>query len=157
MTIPSNRTWILRSERAEIPRIVSELKDFLPGTVPETTRRKVLTVAEELLANALEHGSFGLGRSRKEQLQAEEMLEGSLAAAERVHGAKPISLDLSITGTELVLRVTDSGPGFEVGELSAPPGGEQLGGRGLILASGLADSLQTEKDKARITARFALS
>lgn len=129
-----NHTWTITPNRTEIRRVIIFLKQTLE-LEPEFKRR-VITVTEELLNNAMEHGVYGLGREAKEKLLSEETYEKFLDEREMASGPE-ISLHILITVLEVQITVQDPGNG-RIQEIE--PSSEMIGGRGISLVKKLSTS-----------------
>jgi CheY-like chemotaxis protein len=110
-------------------------------------RRPLFTILTELYINALDHGVLRLDsllkqgedgftnyfQQREQRLEA--LTEGQIRIALRIHQDS--------NGGYIVIRVEDSGPGFEYNALSKTEAGETLySGRGLMLVESLVDKLR---------------
>jgi signal transduction histidine kinase len=110
---------------------------------------QLYTVMAELFSNAFEHGVLGLSSSLKATPQGfmeyyrqrEERLDGLVDGFVRIH----MQHRGDGRSGELILRIEDSGPGFdyqEVLERKRRGGGNEYSGRGLRLIDEICDSLQ---------------
>jgi two-component system, HptB-dependent secretion and biofilm response regulator len=111
-------------------------------------RERIFVILSELYTNALDHGLLGLQSSLKD---APEGLMHYLDERERRlasldDGEIAILIDNVASqdgiGGRLTIRVTDSGPGFDVNTVAAPVPVDALHGRGLQLVESLATSLR---------------
>lgn len=110
---------------------------------------QLYTVMAELFSNAFEHGVLGLSSSLKATPQGfmeyyhqrEERLDGLVDGFVRIH----MQHRGDGRSGELILRIEDSGPGFdyqEVLERKRRGEGNEYSGRGLRLIDEICDSLQ---------------
>ncbi|MCA6062820.1 ATP-binding SpoIIE family protein phosphatase [Thalassolituus marinus] len=110
---------------------------------------QLYTVMAELFSNAFEHGVLGLSSSLKATPQGfmeyyrqrEERLDGLVDGFVRIH----MQHRGDGRSGELILRIEDSGPGFdyqEVLERKRRGEGNEYSGRGLRLIEEICDSLQ---------------
>lgn len=117
------------------------------------------TVLAELYSNALEHGVMGLDSSLKCDAAgfAHYYQQRSLRLAELRDGYVRFHLDLSPHGDggRLLVRVEDSGEGFDVGAvLASQRTAGSLCGRGLTLVRQLADHCQWSADGKSVSVEF---
>ncbi|SDH92108.1 ATP-binding SpoIIE family protein phosphatase [Pseudomonas panipatensis] len=119
------------------------------------------TVLAELYSNALEHGLMGLDSRLK--CDAEGFARYYAERRERLqnlsHGFVRFHLDLAPHGDggRLLLRVEDSGDGFDVGavlQAQAQCPGPGFSGRGLTLVRQLADRCQWSADGKSVSVEF---
>ena len=104
---------------------------------------ELYTVLTELYSNALEHGVMGLNSSLKRDASgfAEYYRERRLRLASLHDGYVRFHLQMLPQGNggRLIVRVEDSGVGFDLGKI-AETSGDALCGRGLALVRELSDS-----------------
>lgn len=75
-------------------------------------------------------------------LDAAALIFGELVGNVVRHAPGPISVDLAWDGDTAVLRVVDRGPGFDWNGLAKLPSMFAESGRGLYIASSVAESLE---------------
>ncbi|MFC3609035.1 SpoIIE family protein phosphatase [Stutzerimonas tarimensis] len=119
----------------------------------------VYTVLAELYANALEHGVLGLDSRLKRDSEGfaryYELREQRLRTLDQ--GEVRIALDFTpaASGGRLRVRLSDSGPGFDVRKaLASPCEPVALSGRGLRLVTELSDGIEWEADGSALSAVF---
>lgn len=119
------------------------------------------TVLAELYSNALEHGVMGLDSRLKRDAQgfARYYEERRRRLAQLQRGYVRFHLDLAPLGSggRLLVRVEDSGDGFDVSSaLQAQAGGQpqRFSGRGLSLVRQLADRCQWSADGKSVSVEF---
>jgi anti-sigma regulatory factor (Ser/Thr protein kinase) len=145
--------WQIAPNRAALKRALAELRSCLP--CEERLKIAVLTVADELLRNGLEHGCFGLSSEAKSALLETGGFEAYLKKLEEEAGDRPLLRLEAEIGNELVLTVTDPGPGFEVA-LAPIEASEKPSGRGIHLARSLATTLTFSRNPSSARAVFLL-
>ena len=148
------RDWSFSLELdARALREVSPLQPVGDGVarmeaMDEESRQALLTVLAELYSNGLEHGVLGLDSGMKDSPDGfTAYYEGRQQALQALRvGRVRIQLDRRSddAGPFLLIRMTDSGSGFDYQGLLA--GGESdhsaLRGRGLTLIQGMCESLR---------------
>ncbi len=112
----------------------------------ETDKQTLFTVLTELYINALDHGVLGLNSSLKSDpsgfAQYFKEREERLNALNSGCVSFKLSLKNKNNQHQLIIRVEDSGKGFDYQSLKTPtPEATALSGRGLILIKDLCDSL----------------
>lgn len=139
-----------------VPMLVSQLQQ-IPGL--EKHRSALYTVFSELYSNALEHGVLRLSSKLKalpdgfeHYVEARERQLASLSAGW-------VSMSAVCAqwrgGGELVIRVEDSGEGFDWRALPRKPPHAGAHGRGLNLVRGLCRTLEFENDGRCACATYA--
>lgn len=133
-------------QRLDLAPMVSNLSNSL-GLAPD--KQGVLAlILSELLSNALEHGLLGLDSSLKNLPDGfEHYLD---TRSERLAALREGKIQIDIRqrgsplGNSLQIQVSDSGPGFDIGQLAPPArqGSERYHGRGLDLVRSLCDHLE---------------
>ena len=136
-------------QASPIPALVQLIVDI--EKLAAEDGRRILTIITELFTNALEHGMLAMNSSLKRDASGfddyydlrrhrlETLRDGSLQleVALRKHAT---------TGRQLVIRVRDSGPGFDhdrlVPTLHRPAAENEFSGRGLRLVRGLCSDLR---------------
>ncbi|WP_263139278.1 fused response regulator/phosphatase [Pseudomonas alcaligenes] len=117
------------------------------------------TVFAELYSNALEHGVMGLDSSLKRDAQgfARYYQERSTRLANLERGYIRFHLELlpgEAGAGRLIIRVEDSGPGFDARTALAQPTDERLCGRGLRLISQLSARCDWPDDGKGVRVEF---
>ncbi|WP_283100941.1 fused response regulator/phosphatase [Pseudomonas sp. MWU13-2517] len=105
------------------------------------------SVMAELYSNALEHGVLGLDSQLKRNAQgfADYYRQRNERLAQLDSGYVRVHMQVVPTtlGGKLILRVEDSGPGFDVDQvLARPPDIDRLSGRGLSLVRQLSSDVR---------------
>lgn len=155
-------SWRLEPTRRELSRVLSELRAQIERDLATDLSSKVYLVCDELLTNSLEHGCFRIGASKKASLLEEGIFEDFLVQSEKeaiINGNCWIELDVEIGVGEVLVKVRDSGTGYEI---YRSPNGEsldlaRLSQRGLQIVQGLSSNLSIEKNPTQTTASFLLS
>ncbi len=118
---------------------------------------ELYTVLAELYSNALEHGVMGLDSSLKQDASgfAEYYRERRLRLAALTDGYVRFHLQMlpEAGGGRLIVRVEDSGPGFDPAGLLTSQD-EALCGRGLTLVRELSDGFQGWPDGQGVSVEF---
>lgn len=121
---------------------------------------ELYVVLSELYSNALEHGVLDLDSSLKQD--AEGFALYYQQRGERLDNLREgfIRFDFEVVpvgqGGRLIVRLNDSGSGFDAGHvLALPPAVDQLSGRGLSLIRQLSDRCQWSADGRTATVEFA--
>ena len=128
----------------------------------ETERQSLFTVMTELYVNALDHGVLGLDSNLKSDQDGFEAYfqtrEHRLAGLDSGYVIFNMSVEQESTRRSILLRIEDSGKGFDF-ENQAPPahGGTALSGRGLLLIRDLCESLDFHGKGNIAIARFSWS
>lgn len=119
----------------------------LPGI--EGNRAAVHLVLTELVANAVQHGVLGLSSETRATAEGFDRFYQELARTRASVDGGWVRVELEHVARDgrhhLIVRVSDSGPGFD--ERVAAPDDDDRGyaGRGLALVRALADTLAFEK------------
>ncbi len=112
----------------------------------ETERQSLFTVMTELYVNALDHGLLGLDSSLKVDPAGFEAYflarEERLAHLDSGYVIFDLSIEQESSWRRLLLRIEDSGMGFDFKKQVLPPGESALSGRGLMLIRDLCESLE---------------
>lgn len=116
---------------AAIPELSQELAQAFP--LPAQYRTGIY----ELLINAMEHGTLGIGFAAKTDLirsgKWREEVDRRLALPENI--GKKVTTRLAVSPGECRLTITDPGQGFPWRDYLAQPGfGKRPNGRGLLIA-----------------------
>ncbi len=126
-----------------IPQIVSHLQSLSENTIPH---QALFTILTELFVNALDHGVLDLDSTMKGD--AEGFLRYFKERELRINSLQSgfIRFDIEMYQREkqvqLIIRVEDSGQGFDYSRISLSEGEEgELSGRGIRLLQQLCDSV----------------
>lgn len=168
------RSWMISSQdwSASFEFRAQTLKSFNPlpfllqllMEVPGLRARngELYTVLAELYSNALEHGVMRLDSRLKESAegfsayyrQRDQRLTELDGGFIRFH----LQILPDASGGRLLLRIEDSGEGFDVaGEMARQRSPTSLGGRGLRLISRLADECTWDEDGRGVSVEFCWS
>ena len=126
----------------------------------EAERQSLFTVITELYVNALDHGVLGLDSSLKSDPAGFEAYfqtrESRLASLDSGYVIFNLSVEQESTRRSILLRIEDSGKGFDF-ENHAPPTAREiaLSGRGLMLIRDLCESLEFHGKGNIAIARFS--
>ena len=126
----------------------------------ETERQSLFTVITELYLNALDHGVLALDSTLKSSPAGFEAYvqtrESRLASLDNGYVIFKLSVEQLATRRSILLRVEDSGNGFDHENLGAPETPDTaLSGRGLVLVRDLCESLEFEGRGNVAVARFS--
>ena len=120
---------------------------------------EIYTVLAELYSNALEHGVIGLDSALKRDARgfSEYYRERRLRLARLQDGYVRFHLQLCTQerGGRLMIRVEDSGPGFDAQALTSTSAG--FSGRGLALVRELSDACHCEGEQPGVSVEFCWS
>jgi CheY-like chemotaxis protein len=126
----------------------------------EAERQSLFTVMTELYVNALDHGVLGLDSNLKADPAGFEAYfqtrESRLASLDSGYVIFNLSVEQESTRRSILLRIEDSGKGFDF-ENHAPPTAREiaLSGRGLLLIRDLCESLEFHGKGNIAIARFS--
>ena len=126
----------------------------------EAERQSLFTVITELYVNALDHGVLGLNSKLKSDPTGFEAYfqtrESRLASLDSGYVIFNLSVEQESTRRSILLRIEDSGKGFDF-ENHAPPTAREiaLSGRGLLLIRDLCESLEFHGKGNIAIARFS--
>ena len=128
----------------------------------EAERQSLFTVITELYLNALDHGVLALDSTLKTDPAGFEAYvqtrESRLASLDNGHVIFDLSVEQKAARRSILLRVEDSGKGFDFANHTAPNAGNMaLSGRGLVLIRDLCESLEFEGNGNIAVARFSWS
>jgi len=128
----------------------------------EAERQSLFTVITELYLNALDHGVLALDSTLKTDPAGFEAYvqtrESRLASLDNGHVIFNLSVEQKAARRSILLRVEDSGKGFDFTNHAAPNAGDMaLSGRGLVLIRDLCESLEFEGNGNITVARFSWS
>ena len=148
--------------RTGLTKVLGELRSYLEANYAKELASKVYLVCDELLKNSLEHGCYGIGASKKAELLEKGEFEDYIISSEKLHANLDncwIEVEMHLTGNQIVLKVRDSGLGYELEESSKEKSLDlaRLSQRGLELAQSLSSGLMVEKKPTQTTATFLLS
>jgi hypothetical protein len=128
----------------------------------EAERQSLFTVMTELYVNALDHGVLGLDSNLKADPVGFEAYfqtrETRLASLDSGYVIFNLSVEQESTRRSILLRIEDSGKGFDF-ENHAPPKPREMAfsGRGLLLIRDLCESLEFHGKGNIAIARFGWS
>jgi len=128
----------------------------------EAERQSLFTVITELYLNALDHGVLALDSTLKADPAGFEAYvqtrESRLASLDNGYVIFNLSVEQKAARRSILLRVEDSGKGFDFANHAAPNAGDMaLSGRGLVLIRDLCESLEFEGNGNIAVARFSWS
>ena len=128
----------------------------------ETERQSLFTVMTELYLNALDHGVLGLNSSLKNDPSGFgdyfEARESRLASLDSGYVIFNLSVEQEPNRRSILLRIEDSGQGFDFGNHIPLPNSETaLSGRGILLVRDLCESLEYHGKGNIAIARFCWS
>ena len=128
----------------------------------EAERQSLFTVMTELYINALDHGVLGLDSTLKSDPDGFEVYfqtrESRLAMLDSGYVIFNLSVEQESTRRSILLRIEDSGKGFDFENLPLPDSGDTaLSGRGILLIKDLCESLEFHGKGNISIARFGWS
>jgi CheY-like chemotaxis protein len=128
----------------------------------ETERQSLFTVMTELYINALDHGVLGLDSALKADSDGFETYfqtrESRLANLDSGYVIFNLSVEQESSRRSILLRIEDSGKGFDFENLTPPAAIEMaLSGRGILLIQDLCESLEYHGKGNIAIARFSWS
>ena len=142
-------------ETNPVPVLVNYLMDM---EELEAERQSLFTVVTELYLNALDHGVLGLDSSLKSDPAGFatyfQSRESRLAELEVGFVKFDLSVEQIATRRSILLRVEDSGDGFDFANFTPRGDREALSGRGILLIRDLCESLDYEGNGNIAIARF---
>jgi CheY-like chemotaxis protein len=126
----------------------------------EAERQSLFTVITELYVNALDHGVLGLDSNLKSDPAGFESYfqtrESRLASLDSGYVIFNLSVEQESTRRSILLRIEDSGKGFDFEDHAKPTARETaLSGRGLLLIRDLCESLEFHGKGNIAIARFS--
>ncbi|TNF89671.1 MAG: SpoIIE family protein phosphatase [Gammaproteobacteria bacterium] len=144
-------------ETNPVPILVSYLMEM---EELEAERQSLFTVMTELYVNALDHGVLGLDSSLKTDPDGFETYfqtrESRLSSLDSGYVIFNLSVEQESTRRSILLRIEDSGKGFDYGNHSPENGGDTaLSGRGIMLIQDLCESLEYHGKGNIAIARFS--
>jgi serine/threonine-protein kinase RsbW len=114
-----------------------------------------------IVENAIDEATSEIGISQdnygKILVSAMEAVNNAIIHGNKSIADKIVNIDILYKNDELVIRVTDQGPGFRpdtVPDPTTPENIEELNGRGIYLMSHLADKIEYNKKGNSVTMTF---
>ncbi len=145
-------------ETNPVPILVSYLMEM---EELETERQSLFTVMTELYVNALDHGVLGLDSSLKSDPEGFQTYfqtrETRLANLDSGYVIFNLSVEQESTRRSILLRIEDSGRGFDYGNHPVQTRETALSGRGIMLIQDLCESLEFHGKGNIAIARFSWS
>ena len=142
-------------ETNPVPILVNYLMDM---EELEAERQSLFTVVTELYLNALDHGVLGLDSSLKSDPAGFaayfQLRESRLADLEVGYIKFDLSVAQMATRRSILLRIEDSGDGFDFANCTPRNDRDALSGRGILLVRDLCESLDYEANGSIAIARF---
>ena len=154
-----SHSWRTAATRKEVAKVLGQLRSILEESLPKEVASKVYLVGDELIKNSLEHGCFGIGANRKAELLGVGEFEEFLAKAEQNAAADQwIDLDLQLGPEQVLLKVRDSGAGYQLDKAinEKSPDLARLSQRGLQIAQSLSSELIVDANPTQTKAYFNL-
>jgi len=144
-------------ETNPVPVLVSYLLEM---EELEAERQSLFTVMTELYVNALDHGVLGLDSNLKADSEGFESYfqsrERRLASLDSGYVIFNLSVEQDAARRSILLRIEDSGNGFEYQDQNyATAGDTDLSGRGIMLIRDLCESLEYHGKGNIAIARFS--
>lgn len=146
--------------RIQHPVEAHTLASFLAQACPDP--RSTIVGITEILLNAIEHGNLKIGFDEKSKLQKENSwmkeIEHRLSLPE--HKDQYVEIEFSRTNSEIQIKVTDQGDGFDWKQYEEPDPKNMLAshGRGILMAKALAFKSVEYSDKGNVvTCRISLT
>ncbi len=126
----------------------------------EAERQSLFTVMTELYVNALDHGVLGLDSSLKTDSDGFQTYfqtrESRLASLDNGYVIFDLSVEQEASRRSILLRIEDSGTGFDFDNHAPPDDGiAALSGRGIMLIRDLCDTLEFHGNGNVAVARFS--
>lgn len=154
-------TLVLPSTYEAVNKALQEISSYFKGfnISPKCSSELILTFSE-LLLNALEHGSFGVDKARKNYLLEHDLFDDEMVRLETLNCDKKIYLEYGIleSGKRPLFEaiIEDEGKGFDtkvLKELVINP--ENVNGRGFMIIKKLLDHFYfNEKGNAITIQKF---
>lgn len=124
--------------------------------IDSKTSSQIMLTLSELLLNALEHGSFGVDKARKNYLIEHNLFDEEMLRLEKVHQRKKIKIIYGIipNGKRELFEATisDQGEGFDTMVLkNIVLNAEKFSGRGFVIIRKLLDHFYFNKKGNAIT------
>jgi serine/threonine-protein kinase RsbW len=114
-----------------------------------------------IVENAIDEATSEIGISQdnygKILVSAMEAVNNAIIHGNKSIADKIVNIDILYKNEELVIKVTDQGPGFRpdtVPDPTTPENIEELNGRGIYLMSHLADKIEYNKKGNSVTMTF---
>ena len=158
---PSFKTLVISSTYEAMNEALQDISGYLKGfdISPKCTSELILTFSE-LLLNALEHGSFGVDKARKNYLIENDLFDEEMERLEALHCEKKIRIEYGIlpSGERSLFEaiIEDEGSGFDtkvLKELVINP--HNVNGRGFMIIKKLLDHFYfNEKGNAITIQKF---
>ena len=140
-----------------IDEVLQTVANYLKGHhVDSKTSSQIMLTFSELLLNALEHGSFGVDKVRKNYLIEQNLFDDEMIRLEKLHHAKKIKIVYGIipSGKRELFEATisDQGEGFDTMVLkNIVINAEKFNGRGFVIIRKLLDHFYFNKKGNAIT------
>jgi serine/threonine-protein kinase RsbW len=114
-----------------------------------------------IVENAIDEATSEIGISQdnygKILVSAMEAVNNAIIHGNKSVADKIVNIEILFKNEELVIKVTDQGPGFrpdKVPDPTTPENIEELNGRGIYLMSHLADKIEYNKKGNSVTMTF---
>jgi serine/threonine-protein kinase RsbW len=114
-----------------------------------------------IVENAIDEATSEIGISQdnygKILVSAMEAVNNAIIHGNKSDADKIVNIEILYKNEELVIKVTDQGPGFRpdtVPDPTTPENIEELNGRGIYLMSHLADKIEYNKKGNSVTMTF---
>lgn len=114
-----------------------------------------------IVENAIDEATSEIGISQdnygKILVSAMEAVNNAIIHGNKSNADKIVNIEILFKNEELVIKVTDQGPGFrpdKVPDPTTPENIEELNGRGIYLMSHLADKIEYNKKGNSVTMTF---
>jgi len=140
-----------------IDEALSTITDYLKAhNVDSKTSSQIMLTMSELILNALEHGSFGVDKARKNYLIEHNLFDDEMLSLETLHQHKKIKIVYGIVpnGKRELFEATisDQGDGFDTLVLkNIVLNAEKFNGRGFVIIRKLLDQFYFNKKGNAIT------
>jgi anti-sigma regulatory factor (Ser/Thr protein kinase) len=106
-------TFCVTSHQKTIHMLKKETTSLLSSLPDRSTCKQLILVIDEMLQNAYEHGNLELLSEEKISHQQLNTLSDILLEKERKYGEREITLSISLSATEICIKVRNEGPGFD--------------------------------------------
>ena len=140
-----------------IDEALTTISQYLKAhSVDSKTLSQIMLTLSELLLNALEHGSFGVDKIRKNYLIENNLFDDEMVRLEKLHQHKKIKITYGIipNGKRQLFEATisDQGEGFDTMVLkNIVINAEKFNGRGFVIIRKLLDHFYFNKKGNAIT------
>ncbi|WP_263833943.1 ATP-binding SpoIIE family protein phosphatase [Sulfurospirillum oryzae] len=147
----------IQSTYEAIDEALQHVADYLKSYhVDSKTSSQIMLTLSELLLNALEHGSFGVDKARKNYLIESNLFDDEMVRLEKEHQKKKIKIVYGIiqSGKRELFEATisDQGEGFDTMVLkNIVINAEKFNGRGFVIIRKLLDHFYFNKKGNAIT------